>query len=242
MNNTITVNYITKIEKIEPIFLNFLNNIPQKLHHKYYNNDLSKNIKKHISQNIILFNEKNIKIANFLLNKYLNCYLFNNNLPNYWNICITKNNFMFSFPFTLDNIIFLPYSYILNSIENNNNEEYITTLIHEKIHIYQRYNLNFWDTIIQKYTNWKILEKKYLFNNENITYNPDTLYPNKQYYYFLNNNFYIGYLNNSIKLEWVDTDSGKLYNSDKLPKYEHPYEEYAYRISKDIVGRYYINK
>ena len=151
--NIIKINYVTKIDLLNPLFLNFFKTIPKKSQNIYYDKDLKYYIINNISNDIVLFNEKCIKKSNYLLNKYLYKDLFKNNKINNWNICITKNNFMFNFPFTLGNIIFLPYEYIINAIHKNDND-YIITLIHEKIHIYQRYNMNIWDNYIHKYSNW----------------------------------------------------------------------------------------
>jgi hypothetical protein len=233
----IKINYITKYETIKPLLVDFFSNIPNKNHHIYYNNNLEEYIETNITENIILFNEKNIKKANYLLNKYVSEVFSNNNNKNEWYICITKDNFMFNYPFTLKNIIFLPKKYILSCIENENNTEYIITLIHEQIHIYQRYNINTWNDNIQKYSNWKLLEKDYVYNNNNIVYNPDTLYNNNQYGFIHNNEIYVGYLNKNIKPEWINITNNTISNDEKLPKYEHPYEELAYNISKDIVEK-----
>ena len=231
----IKVSYITKYQTIKPLFNDFFNNIPNKHHHIYYNHNLEEHIETNIPENIISFNEKNIKKANYLLNKYISEVFSKNNNKNEWNICITKNNFMFNYPFTLKNIIFLPKNYILSCIENENNTEYITTLIHEQIHIYQRYNINSWNINIQKHSNWKLLNKDYVYDNNNIVYNPDTLYKNNQYGYIYNNEIYVGYLNKNIKPEWINIYTNKISNEQLLPKYEHPYEELAYHISKDLV-------
>ena len=234
----IKINYITKYETIKPLFVDFFSNIPNKNHHIYYNNNnLEEYIETNITENIILFNEKNIKKANYLLNKYVSEVFSYNNNKNEWNICITKNNFMFNYPFTLKNIIFLPEKYILSCIENENNTEYIITLIHEQIHIYQRYNINAWNDNIQKHSNWKLLDKNYIYDNDNIVYNPDTLYKNNQYGFIHNNEIYIGYLNKNIKPEWKNINNNKISNDKNLPKYEHPYEELAYNISKDIIQK-----
>ena len=131
----IKINYITKYETIKPLFVDFFSNIPNKNHNIYYNNNLEEYIETNITENIILFNEKNIKKANYLLNKYVSEVFSYNNNKNEWNICITKNNFMFNYPFTLKNIIFLPEKYILSCIENENNTEYIITATTIKIAI-----------------------------------------------------------------------------------------------------------
>ena len=239
--NIIKINYITKIETLDPLFKNFFNNIPYKIHHLYYEKKIMEYIQNTISNEIILFNEKNIREANYLLNKYLSNNLSNNlnnneNI-NTWNICITKNNFMFDFPFTLGSIIFLPISYIISCDKESKNNEYITTLIHEKIHIYQRYNLNIWNKYIEKYSNWKKININYLLNSDNIIYNPDTLYINNQYLYIIDNILYFGYLNKELKTEWINIDNKEIITNKLLPEYEHPFEELAYKISNDLINK-----
>ena len=238
MKDTIKIHYITKPELLKPIFNNFLNNIPKEYRYMYLRNNLEDNILQNIPNNIILFNEKNIKIANFLLNKYLSQEFNKNNIKNDWTICITKNNFMFGLPFTLQNIIFLPQDYIISSITSDNTRQYTTTLIHEQLHIYQRYNINTWNDNIQKNSNWKLLNNNYFYDNSNIIYNPDTSYLNNQYGYKYYNNIYVGYLNKDLKAEWINIKTNKICNENFLPKYEHPYEELAYMISNDLINKY----
>ena len=237
--NIIKINYITKIEILNPLFNNFFKNIPINIHHLYYENDIiDKYIQNTISNEIILFNEKNIKESNYLLNKYLSTDLYNNNNNiNTWNICITKNNFMFDFPFTLGNIIFLPISYIIFCDKESKNNEYITTLMHEKIHIYQRYNLNIWNNYIERHSKWKKININYLLNFDNILYNPDTLYINNQYLYTIDNVLYFGYLNTELKPEWINMHTKEIITNSLLPEYEHPFEELAYKISKDLINK-----
>ena len=234
--NIIKINYVTKIELLNPLFINFFKTIPKKSKKIYYDKELKYYIVNNISIDIILFNERCIKRANYLLNKYLFKDLFKKNKINNWNICITKNNFMFNFPFTLGNIIFLPQEYIMSSINKNDND-YTITLIHEKIHIYQRYNINIWDNYIKKYYNWKKINTEYLSGYDNIIYNPDTLYPNNLYCYLYNNELYFGYLNKKLKKEWINIETGEIKNNVSFSKYEHPYEELAYNISNDIIKK-----
>ena len=42
------------------------------------------------------------------------------------------------------------------------------------------------------------------------------------------------FLNKSFDLEWIDEDNMVIYNENNLPNYEHPFEELAYTLSKDI--------
>ena len=134
---------------------------------------------------------------------------------------------MFNLPFTLDNIIFIPFEYNTS----NNDDELITTFIHEQIHIYQRFNLKEWDKYITKNTNWRLCKIKLM---KNMIYNPDTFYKKYSYCYVLNDVKYYCFLNKSFEKEWVDDDNMVIYNNKNLPNYEHPFEELAYTLSKDI--------
>ena len=67
--NIIKINYVTKIELLNPLFLNFFKTIPKKSQNIYYDKDLKYYIINNISNDIVLFNEKCIKKSNYLLNK-----------------------------------------------------------------------------------------------------------------------------------------------------------------------------
>ena len=127
------------------------------------------------------------------------------------------------FPHTRHNIIFLSKQILLyNDIDLTN------TLIHEKIHIYQRYNKELFKQII-KNMNYESIEKKSNINYELIRANPD----------LDSNIYYDKHTNKDI----VCLYKSKTPNSINDVKYsymniEHPYEKIAY----DIAGMYYKNK
>lgn len=232
MNTTLNINYITDINKVKIYYNAFIKNIPFEKHNKYYK-DLNKQIVKNIPEFIIKNNTNIIIKANKLLNKYLNNKLKKNNKLNTWNICLTQDNFMFEFPFTLGTIIFMPLNYN-NYMLNNDKHNLLITFIHEQIHIYQRYNLSNWNNTIVNNTNWKLCS----FNTfNNMILNPDTFYKNYYYSYMLDNKEYYGYINNNFDIIWIDIETNNKYNNIKLPKQEHPFEEYAYYISKNIVNK-----
>ena len=138
------------------------------------------------------------------------------NIP--WNFALSKYNsyeYEEGLPHTREKIIFLSEKIIPNQI----NSEIISLLIHEKIHIYQRYNKNKINKIIEKlgYTEIKNTYK------DKIRSNPD--------------------LNNTIYMDKNNNISGCIYNSDNPTsikdvnclnsnvKLEHPYELMAYEIA-----------
>jgi len=210
----VSINYITNINDI---FINFIKNVPEK--HLYYSTN---NIVQNIPQYVKKANKKTIGKANNLLNLYMNPKLCYNNEVNVWNICLTQNNFMFNLPFTLKDVIFIPLSY---NIKYLNTEHLLTTFIHEKIHIYQRYNSNNWNDVIQRTTKWRRM-------NIDIggIVNPDTYYMPYSY-----NNKYYAYItdNNGLKIHWADIRTKKSVNINS--KYDHPYELTAYKLSEEIV-------
>ena len=137
-----------------------------------------------------------------------------------WNFALTKNYNNFEYenglPHTRKNIIFLSDKNIPNTINHN----FINTLIHEKIHIYQRYNPNILENVINK-----MGFKKTSFKNKKQRSNPD--------------------LNNSIYLDNNNKKLACLYRSNKPDNindviclennnlYEHPYELIAYNIANE---------
>jgi len=123
-------------------------------------------------------------------------------------------------PHTRANIIFLS-----KTVMNYTDDSLTSTLIHEKVHIYQRYNKALFDKIIYN-MNYRILDLSKINNKEFIRSNPDL---NKNIYYDLSTNkemicFYRNDKPSSI--------SDVIINNFSL---EHPYEKIAY----DIANLYY---
>ena len=139
-----------------------------------------------------------------------------------WIFACTDNNdkkqYEEGLPHTRENIIFLT-----KSIIKNNEENLINTLIHEKIHIYQRNNKNIFDILNNMNGFVKIN-----YSNKYIRSNPDTT---KDIYLDTNTN------NIMVCLYRNDTPYG--INDVIMKNYslEHPYEKYAYEIAND----YYKN-
>lgn len=248
---------------------NFLNEIKNKEIIKYYfvNNYYSYQVN-------LLEDEKNVDIyiwfvncidkANDIINSKINKYIkeFDKN-SNIWNISICKN-IMFNYPFTLNEIIFFPINYVVETFKSGANKKIINTLIHEKIHISQRYNELIWEKFInEKDPRWiKISFNSSIFNmiensilkfNKNNKYeklinNPDTFYKNFKYIYKDDKNkfFYGQYVFNdktkNIKKKFFTIDMEKkiLSDSKKELEEEHPYELYAYKIADELVNKYYV--
>lgn len=170
-----------------------------------------------------------------------------------WNICICSN-IMFNYPFTLSNIIYLPLIYIELCFSNNDKLKFIETLIHEKIHLGQREKEKEWEKFINNYSkNWiKIKSNTDIFNllqeltknNDKFNFisNPDTFYKDFKYIYKdTDNKYYYGqYIfdeyTKQIKIKYLEIDINKkiFISTNKVLEEEHPYEIYAYKISKEL--------
>lgn len=139
---------------------------------------------------------KNIKFYGFNYNK----------LKNYkWIIgCSYGQNYEFGYPHTRNNIIILNY----NNIYDCN---LYKTLIHERIHIYQK----LFPKDIKKYLDFNNYKFYSICNNTHLA-NPDT-------------DNYI-YIQNNIILECNIISANTIQYTNYDSKYEHPYEYMAYEI------------
>tara|TARA_Y100000389_G_C17383750_1_gene475829 strand:- start:315 stop:1139 length:825 start_codon:yes stop_codon:yes gene_type:complete len=189
-------------------------------------------------------NARKVKSKNEYLEKIINCVTnFNENqkivikescieadkfLENYnemingkellkigWKFGITKYNkgeYEEGLPHTREDIIFLSDK----MIPNKKNSDFINTLIHEKVHIYQRYN----EKEMKKY-----LEKEYIEieKDKRSRSNPDI---NKKNYMDKNKNKLECIYKNSEPESIMDV---KCMNNSSM--YEHPYEYMAYKIA-----------
>jgi hypothetical protein len=252
--NNLLGNFFEKVGKID-LDLYFSNS------HNLHNVNFNDRVIDTLSQEQILFLKENIKFALGCLDK-LDDKLKNFNVGldyETWKICVFSKMF-FDLPFTLQDVIFIPISYIESSMKknllldhlfskNSINKKFALTLIHEKIHLLQRYNQTNWNNWIISNTNWIILNKEIigkftLINNNKIIYNPDTYYVNDKFAYVSNNKCYYGQMlldtNNQIKDIWCQLiESNNKYFSYPISfsviKYEHPYEELAYKISDQLI-------
>jgi hypothetical protein len=172
-------------------------------------------------------------------------WIFANTYTNYFNDVIKENEQ--GLPHTRENIILLSKNVLKYDELNLTN-----TLIHEKIHIYQRYNSDIFDKII-KDMGLKELDKKSFKQAKYIRSNPDT--NNKLYYYAKNNDNTMDLLNTMMNIGGgaddnviKDYDDDKvmvcLYRNDKPNSIndvkqkdyaaEHPYEKIAYEIAENF--------
>lgn len=240
------------------ILYSFVNNDKSNINIYFNNSHLNEyfiDIKQPQYSNLYSFLLKCTKIATNNLcnqNSFFILKLFSK-LNYEWNFCIF-DGIMFNLPFTLDKIIFVPLNYLSKSYSNNNYIKFSNTLIHEKIHIFQRLNLNQWNNIINlSFKNWILIKnntqiynflKNYDFKKHNIIhiYNPDVTY-DFLYLYNKNNKHYYGIFqinntkNGNISIMWFllsnnnNTYNLEIANNENLPKEEHPFEMFAYKFS-----------
>jgi hypothetical protein len=247
---------INILDKFNEFIIKFIDNLDNNIKFHYGN---------YINNKINIFDEKLYRLYNFLIkcikraNDTMN-YIYNtkyniilNKNTNIWNIYIFTNMF-FNLPFTLNNVIYIPFNFLNNSFISNNITSFTKTLIHEKIHVLQRANVNLWITYIKiNYPHWIIIHKsdplfdklsiKNLSNytNKILIVNPDIDYDFK-YIYHKNNKYYysIFHLNNgSIKIicfEIIKKNNDIVFEVllNNNNEYDHPFEFLAYQMS-DIV-------
>lgn len=190
-----------------------------------------------INKKILLYMIENIEIADDIINKKLDKRFLLDNFT--WKLCLTKQDFLFNNPFTLDDIIFMPYIYINKNIKNR--DDLIITLIHEYLHISQRIKTEIWNKYIsENLKNWIMLDYKIDDNqiNDNYILNPDTYEYDKSFLYNKNNKLYYGRFEYHGRLEicWYEYINKKFIRTNEIIyKYEHPYEEIAYVLSENLV-------
>jgi hypothetical protein len=188
----------------------------------------------------------------------------NKELLNVWKIFIV-DNVMWNLPFTLEDVIFIPLKQMKKNLDIDSYYDLTRTLIHERIHTLQRLNPKEWiDYVYYKNKQWILVEfNTPLFNflnDYNVNklmewmqvINPDTVYSNFKYVYKMDEKLYYGvlYLNQdkNIKIQWFRIHDKKNQQYDKenfsfylekldkeILDYEHPFEEYAYKISEELV-------
>ena len=148
-----------------------------------------------------------------------------------WVFCLTYNNnyeYENGFPHTRENIIFIPDKIIPNTVTI----DLVNTLIHEKIHVYQRYNKDIMDVILNN-MGYEITTEY----NPKKRANPDLDYNT---YYDRNKGVLLQCYYNSDRPNSISdvtcTDNNNIY--------EHPYELIAYKIANEYNSKIlenYIN-
>lgn len=180
---------------------------------------------------------RNIKITDINYVKHINLthiadikWIFSKTNSHIYNKSISYEN---GFPHTRKNIIFLS-----NNVIENEEDELVKILIHEKIHIYQRNNEQLFKEVIKEmgyieltdeiiYNNYELIEKiKYKRSNPDI---------NNKIYRNIKTGEVSICIYTSDKPSSITDVTGNMYN-------EHPYEEIAYELSEYIYKKNKIEK
>jgi len=144
---------------------------------------------------------------------------FNNNYD--WKFSLVDQEYEEGFPHTRKDIIFLSPKII-----NNNDDELIKLLIHESVHILQRYNKIVLNEYLNKH-NYKISRRR--DTEPLIRANPDL----DEYIYMDNNGIEMIYKYKSVTPNGIN---------DIIPsKNEHPFEVMAYEIAENYI-KYKLSK
>jgi len=157
-------------------------------------------------------------------------WIFANTYTNHFNNVIKE--YEEGLPHTRENIIFVSKNVLKYDELNLTN-----TLIHEKIHIYQRYNSKLFDKIIREMGLLELDIKSFKYAKY-IRSNPDTT--NKIYYDNSNiNNSKDGIIetdNNNVMVYLYRNDNPNGINDVIQNNYskEHPYEKIAYEIAENF--------
>jgi len=178
--------------------------------------------------------KKKLKRCAKLADKFLESYIYNDircseiaKIP--WKIAVTRKNGVYQYeeglPHTRSDVIFLSEYVINDNIAVGEDDTILTnTLIHEKVHIYQRYNSDIIGKVIEK-LGYKVAtpDSNTLLKRSN----PDT---NDNNYYDKNNELII-FEYNSQKPKNINDVKDDNFSS------EHPYEKMAYDIANEYTNK-----
>lgn len=239
-NNIDNVYYLEKNETAKFLLLdsdNYVKNMSEIDLYARKVSDRNEYINK-VSKNAMSFNieekEKLLrcsKMADSFLRLYKNQYINSKDMISIkWKFALVSNTldkknieYEDGLPHTREDIIFLS-KYVLN----NNDIDLTNVLIHEKVHIYQRYNKDVVDKII------KDLGYMYSRKNEHKLKrsNPD-----------INDDIYINPMNNKEMYSLYRSEKPNNISDTIINNFttEHPYEVMAYNIA-DEYNKNYINK
>jgi hypothetical protein len=207
-------------------------------------NNMNEYLKKYqFGYRVFTMQQKKI-LANIvnIIDKKIDKYINFKNIK--WIFVKIDTNLENSFPHTIENVIVLS-----NNFFNYSFDSQINTIIHEKVHIYQR--------MYPEYIN--ILYSIWGFKKTDITINNNRNNPDIKYYYSYNNNLLVQlYINNPLELYDSKTYFINLENNNKIiidkniikqynlpdiyiDKLEHPSEIMAEIISLYLTNSYHKN-
>lgn len=242
-------NYVEKYENNNILFISPEETFQKIVDSNYFNKFTKKdmeirkckdinNCKEIYKKNIINFTDKQKSILINLISKVDNIlkkYKAFYNIP--WKFSLVNNNIENGFPHTHLDIIILSTIFF-----NKPSNMQLSTLIHEKIHIYQKLN----KSKTEKFYNSYNFKKKYKNTSELRRTNPDL----DDFVWEYNNiSFYSEYKKNSTNLGDIEIKLQNLNNNNNLDKnfsiddfkdnpniYEHPDELFAYFLTDKIVN------
>lgn len=204
------------------------------------------------------------KFNSMLMQYIIKCNILLNKLPIFkkykWKFLLSTNNLEMNMPFTIDDTIIIPEN-LLNSIyikyirDKTLSDNFINTLIHEKIHIVQRFNQYKFNKFYK--SRYSFVQKIYKGNlPDSIAAshmnNPDS--NNQLWEYKLNNKLYytlLKYENNDNKSVGIDINNGDLIDLDLIKtglgfkkdiSIYHPNEIFACEVAKKVQKKNLNNK
>jgi hypothetical protein len=233
----IYIDYFTNYDNIDILFLskenlyNILKNNKDSYYNKFYKNDFKarniNNINEYIYNIKYYIEDMNNEHKKKLKNCIIKVNNFFNNINKDWFNGIKANNINWiigmnignyyenGLPHTRDNVIILSKHHI----ENYDEHKLIKTLIHEKVHLYQKIYKDDVNIYIKKNNFTKI---KLRNEFDNIRANPDL--DNWIYKDNKNNILKATYNNNPSSIEDIK------YSPINVQSYEHPFEKMAIEI------------
>jgi len=164
---------------------------------------------------------KLVEKSNKLLKPYTSLY----NIP--WKFCKINPDIENGFPHTHDSVVFLSKYFFKRPFTSK-----IETLIHEKIHLFQRLYVDKTDELYKK-----LGFNKNNTNTQKRRANPDL---DEYNYDYKGNEFYYEYNENPDNINDVSNFYSK--NKEELVnkfgvEHEHPHEIFAYLISRKIISK-----
>ena len=163
-------------------------------------------------------------IDNELINQINENWIDNNKLKQItWRIGVIDGKvYEEGLPHTRNNTIIIPYKQIKFT------NDFINTLLHEKLHVYQKIYPTDFDIYLKENNYTKYIQ--YINSNINYRSNPDT----DEWIYKKNNELYIS----KYKTLYPDTILDVKYYPKNNSKYEHPREKSVYNLLEKIKIKY----
>ena len=162
-----------------------------------------------------------------------------------WKFYKTNGNIENGFPFTRQDVIYIPGQFFSWS-----KKKQLETLLHEKVHIFQRYNIDVTDKLMREYWHFKkiddpkVIEKIQSLRrrfNPDATEGPQYFLKDQAYCYQEYNNPIPKSLVDS-NLKCIETDTGRptkfpLKLPTQITQKEHPFEIMAQMIADIIINK-----